>query len=90
MASGTLVPIPFDQQNKVMKAPGCGDLPVYHGQGQFISCWELTEEQIQDIIDNKRIWLSVFGSGQPPVWLSTDYPFIEAGDWPEELKGDGT
>lgn len=86
MRNGQLNPVHFDQANKVMTAPGCGDLPVFNGDGQFISCWELTDEQIQDVIDNRRIWLSVRACGQPPVWLSTEYPFIDRDEWPEQVE----
>lgn len=86
MNKGQLVPIAFDMANKTMTAPDCGALPVFHGEGHFISCWQLTDEQIQDIVDNRRIWLGIHANGQPQVWLSTDYPFQEQGDWPEDLE----
>ena len=59
-------PIEFKQQNIVFTAPaGMKDkveqLPAFRGEGQVISC---------------RLWFSVIGNAQPPIWLGVDCPFI--------------
>lgn len=78
-----LMPVTFEKANKKLAAPNCGDLPVFHGEGHFISCWELTEEQIRLIAETKRIWLGVKAEGHPPVWLTLAYPFVNVDEWPE-------
>jgi hypothetical protein len=88
-------PVTFDQINKVFKKPAdmtddqCGDLGVCEttdkdGYPVIVSCWELTEEELQEIIKTKRVWLGVLGAGTPPVWLSGTNPFKQPET--EELK----
>lgn len=52
-------------------------LPCHREQVQphrVISCWELTDEEVQDIIKNKHIWLSLMTFGHPlqPIDMATD------------------
>ena len=46
---------------------------------QMISCYELTEEEIADIVKNKKIWHTqmTFGNAYQPVGITTKNPFIE-------------
>lgn len=84
MSDGNLKPVDFDEANKRMVADGCGDLPVFHEHDAFISCWEVTEEQLAVIAKTRRIWLGVLGKGQPPVWLTVELPFRP--EWPEVVQ----
>lgn len=87
MNDGNLAPMSFELANQKMVAPGCGDLPVFYGDGHFISCWSLTAEQIEMIAETKRLWLGIRGEQHPAVWISLDYPFIHNNDeWPEGLE----
>lgn len=65
-------PINFKEANKKLTAPGCGDLYT-HTDGKVVtSIWELSKEDIENIIKNKIIKLSIYsGETQPPVYLST-------------------
>lgn len=71
----------FPEQNMVFTKPQsmtdeeCGSLPAYRGEGQIISCWEVTPEDLERIKETGVIWLSVSGAGQPPVYIGTEYPF---------------
>jgi hypothetical protein len=49
---------------------------------EVISCWELTDEDIQRIKDTRQIWLRIVG-GQPPVELTAQSPFYV----PETFEG---
>ena len=71
-------PINFNEVNVNYVADGCEDLPVFKGDNQIISCWELSAEEIQEIVKNKVIWLSIWGNAQPPVCLMAETPFIES------------
>lgn len=74
-------PVEFSEQNKVYTKPEgwtdeeCEPLPVFQGEGQIISCWELSDEDIEKLKTTKRIWLHVWSINQPPVLVSPDYPF---------------
>ena len=56
----------------------CGDLPICRVQdGRIISCWELTDDELMEILQTKRVWLSVWsGATQPPVCVQGETPFI--------------
>lgn len=79
-------PVPFDQVNKTFTAPpgmeeSCGDLPVWQGRDTdgtplIISCWELTKEEIIQIANTGRVYLSVVGTQQPPVSVMAESPFV--------------
>ncbi len=73
-------PIKFRQQNVIYVAEDCGNLPAYKGYGQIISCWKMTlVERIKALITGK-VWLSVLGINQPPVYLCVNNPFKEGGN----------
>lgn len=77
-------PTEFNEQNKVFTAPSgmanCVNLPVFQDDTQIISCWEMTMDEKLALILNGKVWLGVCGQGQPPVWLSAQYPFVQDGD----------
>lgn len=58
---------------------GCEPLPVVRGDMDgtpvLISEWELSAEEIAQVLQTGRIWLQVRGTAQPPVCLSTISPF---------------
>jgi hypothetical protein len=39
------------------------------------SCWFLTDEEIEKLIDKKVIWFTAWGTTHPPISLSLDKPF---------------
>jgi len=75
-------PIEFNEQNKVLLKPEsmtdeeCKSLPVFSNGDECVSCWQLSDEEIEKLKETKCVWLGVLsGSTQPPVFLSVDYPF---------------
>lgn len=59
---------------------GCEPLPVVRCLGAgggtvLVSEWELSAEEIVQVLQTGRIWLQVCGSAQPPVWLGTSRPY---------------
>lgn len=87
-----MVPSKFPQSNTVMTSPKsddpnfeCQDLHVYregdeNGQPGFISCWEPTKEELEDIVSTGKVWLKIYGYAHPPVWVGGHNPFINAKD----------
>lgn len=74
-------PIEFKQQNTVFTAPdGMEDkveqLPAFCGEGQVISCWRMSFWERLKLLITGRLWFSVIGNAQPPIWLGVDCPFI--------------
>ena len=52
----------FDGFNKVYKAPDgrddIGDLAVYSNGSCIVSCWQLTDEELEEINRTKQVFLS--------------------------------
>lgn len=78
----------FPQQNTLFRKPAdmteeqCGDLPVHRGAFPdgtpcIISCWKVTPEDLERIKETGEVWLSIVGSGMPPVSVFTENPFAE-------------
>lgn len=80
-------PIEFKEQNFTFKKPEgmteeqCGDLHAYKGKTEgelpvVISCWEPSQEEIDEIVKTKKIWVWLMIAGTiPPVYIGTDHPF---------------
>lgn len=72
-----MAPKKFPQVNVMYgeDQPEYQPLPVYRSEdGQAISCWELTDEEIEKIKETKSIYLSIMTFGQllQPVYLTVD------------------
>lgn len=55
--------------------PEYNPLPVYKDEkGTLVSCWELTDEEIEQIKTDKCIWLSVMTFNQPlqPMFMTAN------------------
>jgi hypothetical protein len=78
-----LIPIKFKEQNITFSKPAsmtdeeCGSLPAYRGEGQIISCWKMGWKERIKALFTGVVWFGVLASGQPPIWLAIDRPFIK-------------
>lgn len=76
-----MIPVKFKEQNITFTKPEsmtdeeCGSLPAYRGDGRIISCWKFTLREWIKALFTGRVWFSVIGTGQPPIWLGPDKPF---------------
>lgn len=65
--------VPFEGANTVFHAPEGEDrvlpLHIFHNGSAMTSCWELTEEEIDEINNTGRIFVSVFGRALPPIFV---------------------
>lgn len=76
--------------------PNTGDLEVtmafdHHTPGRpfSVSVWEPSEEELAEIIQTKRIYLGVMGTGMMPVWMTGHDPFRpENGCYPAIVTDD--
>lgn len=72
---------PVDQpHSQLLVSPGCEPLPAvlvtYADDVQaVVTAWELTEQEVADVVQSGRLWLEVRGVTQPPVILSTRCPY---------------
>lgn len=75
-----MTPVDFLEAMRSLGAPKgmseCDPLPVadrtVNGLPCVVSCWELTDDELAQVVATKRVWLAVVsGNGsQPPVILS--------------------
>lgn len=80
-----MVPTDFEGSNLVLGKPpemldeDCTPLNVRIGQESgypvIVSCWKLTQEEVDELIKTGRIYLTVYGQMMPPVSLSGKKPF---------------
>jgi len=76
-------PIKFKEQNKVMLAPkgmekDCESLNCHFDtqHKQYISKWKLSWRERLKILFTGHLWLGVNSFALPPVWMSTEFPFV--------------
>lgn len=78
-------PIKFEECNFTFLKPEdmtdeeCGSLEVcrctdHHGFPVIISCWNLTQEEIDEVQQTGKIWLTVTGESMNPVNLQVERP----------------
>ena len=77
-----MIPIEFEQCNTVYAKdqPEYQPLPAYKSpSGTVVSCWELTEEDIQRIIRTRKLYISMLTFNQPlqPILPTTENPIGE-------------
>ena len=71
-------PTEFSQFNVRWAGQGdVGDLPAFRDPEttENISCWELSAEEIVEVLSTGKVWLHVWGS-HPPVFVSGKTPFV--------------
>ena len=82
-------PVDFEGSNDLMLAPKsmppeeCGDLPIFNANNQIISCFRLTDEELEIVKKTGCVWLSVFGQKMPPVMISGK-ALVNIGDRPSK------
>lgn len=73
-----MIPASFPESNDFLGKPSdmtdeqCAPLSILRSKTEdnvpyIISCWKLTEEELNEIIKTKRVWLLVAGHSMPPV-----------------------
>ncbi len=82
-----MFPTAFEESNAVLDAPESCPVPVgpiavcrlvnQYGVPMVVTCWKLTQGDLDEIIRTKRVWLGAMGLSMPPVWLSGERPKIE-------------
>lgn len=84
-----MVPTSFDEENTVLDTPPglspelCAPLPVWVGSTTdglpvVVSCWKLTQEELKEIQQTGRVWITVLGVGMQPIMPSGYKPIERA------------
>ena len=75
-------PVDFTESTLKLGAPKgqekeVGDLYVYTDKKKCISCWELTDDDLEILKKTKKVYAGVFsGKTQPPIFLTVETPFL--------------
>lgn len=80
--------VEFPESNFTFSKPSsmtdeqCAPLHVWKGKDDggtpvIISCWQLSKEDLEEIQKNGKIYLTICGTGMPPVSLQTETPFVK-------------
>lgn len=72
--------VPWHAANKKLQAPATEDklrfrdLQVFNNGNVSVSCWQLTPDELTDIIQNGgKVYLAVlFGKSQPPCFVGSE------------------
>lgn len=87
-----MLPVDFPNRNLVYTKPEgwtddqCMDLCVHKGvqpleggsvSPVIISCWQPSKEDIEAINRGEPIYMGVLSAAQPPIWLTTENPFVK-------------
>lgn len=76
--------VKLPQTDVIATAPGCFDLPMAQAvimtdktqpQVCLITCWELSDEELEEVKKNKRIYLRLHTAQTPPVAMEVWNPF---------------
>ena len=73
-------PTNFEFVNEYWYGSGdVGELPVQEVQGTYeqISCWQLTDEEIDEIVRTGKVWLHVWAPIHPAVSVNGTSPWKE-------------
>ena len=75
-------PVNFKEQNITYTKPEsmtdeeCSSLPAYADGEVIISCWQLSKEEISEVVNTGVIWAGLYGT-QVPMWVTGVKPFAE-------------
>ena len=72
-------PEEFDRLNVIFKgnSPDVGDLPAFYDNKENVTwtCWQLSDEDLENLNKTKLLWVHFTGSAIAPVGLSSESPF---------------
>lgn len=82
-------PVEFPEMNKKYVLADVEDsfLPAFQNEEMIISCWKVTDEDLEIIKQTGVVWLRVYGKAQPPVIIQAELPFIDPTPFPEKIEG---
>jgi hypothetical protein len=81
-------PVKFKHVNFTYTAPKgqedvVSDLPVYRGLNSTTSCWKLSPEELFDIMQTGKIYLSIWGHSVFPVYVASEEEMVKQGYLPD-------
>lgn len=50
-------------------------VPCFIDANQVLTCWQLSPEEIAEVVRTGKIWLGIVGDSTPPAWIQGTTPF---------------
>ena len=72
------VAVDFKGANCLLRAPpdndSVGELPIFRNGVTSVSCWELTPEELAEVVRTGRVYVAVLSGkqSQPPVFAGSE------------------
>ena len=63
-------PVEFQSANKTISGDNVEPLPVYQGEGMYISRWRATWKERLSILVYGTIWVAIASDRHPPISIS--------------------
>lgn len=91
-------PVKFSGYNVNLMPPlnseNIAAIPVFNNGVCTVSCWELSDEEVAEIVKSRRVFLTVlFGKTSPPVYVGSEQAVRDVvsdyGVWKREALKDG-
>ncbi len=83
-------PINFPESNTKLVADECGDLPAHKHADGYVTCWQLSGNEMFKVLQTGVVWLHVLSQQHPPIMMVAEGPFEkEIDDDDEEGTEDG-
>jgi len=82
-----MVPCSFAESNDFLSKPNgmsdeeCAPLSILrvvtqNGAPMVVSCWKMTQEELDEVKKTGRVWLAIYGLSMPPAALYGEKPFV--------------
>lgn len=79
----------FEGANEILLAPvgddNCSDLECFKDGHNTISCWRLSERELEEIAKTGVVWFAAVGNTHPPIYISGE-ALVNVGDKPSRAE----
>ena len=70
--------------------PDVRPIQVFRNRACLVSCWQLSEAELAEIVRTGRVYLAVMGFGMPPVFVASESEMraftVDAGPLPKQAE----
>lgn len=74
-------PIDFPEANLKLVPPegrpDVDEMRVFRGNGLIVSCWQLSDDEVAELWETRKLWVVIEGDTHAPLAPSAAYPFIK-------------
>lgn len=76
-----MTPIRTEHSNITFTKEGCDDLPAtrctnQYGEDEVEICCELSDEELAEVVKNRKIYLYIMGRNVPPLYMTAQSEIV--------------